>query len=63
MIQRAECPECQTSYTLQRLGARAGVGREYFVTCATCKTEFEVTFKRRRRLFRPAIIDVVTNAH
>lgn len=57
---RAECPECETQYTLKRLGAEAIVGREYSVSCATCQNNFQVTFKRRKRLLRPAVTEVVT---
>lgn len=63
MIQRAECPECKTSYTLKRLGAVAEVGREYTVSCATCQTVFQVTFKRHKRIFGligTYVTDVVT---
>ncbi len=61
MVQRAECPECETQYTLKRLGAEAVIGLRYSVTCATCQTSFDVTFKSRKRLFRLAVIEVVIN--
>lgn len=39
---RAECPECGTSYTYQRLGlAGAPVGRSSTVRCQICGTAFD----------------------
>ncbi len=56
---RAECPNCETSYTMDRLGAEPLVGRNYSVTCGICKTAFSVSFIEIRNWLRRKKTEVV----